>query len=131
MIMGKRVSLLLAMIAGLLACAAVGGDESTVHSCSPSYVDRNDFGRIAAQQAGPGAAVAWGVYPRMPFVRIVVRVYAGGRKVDGKSQSYAPHSTVPASKIRKAGSGAIFRIEGETYDSRGQVASFFLKCGLA
>ncbi len=59
-----------------------------------------------------------------------VRVYAGSRKVDGKNQAYAPHSTVPASKIRKAGAGTIFRIEGETYDSNGRVTSFFLKCRL-
>jgi hypothetical protein len=118
----------LALVVGLTACAVPG--QPPQHSCSPSYVDRNQFGRISAQQEGPGAGLAWGVYPSRAFVRIVVRVYAGSRKVDGKDQAYAAHGSVPASKIRKAGAGAVFRIEGETYDAGAHVASFYLTCGL-
>ncbi|MBI3687148.1 MAG: hypothetical protein HY241_07380 [Actinobacteria bacterium] len=64
-------------------------------------------------------------------MRIVVRVYAGPRKVDGKSQTYEPHGSVPAATIRKAGSGSVFRVEGETYDSEGRATQFFLRCRLA
>jgi hypothetical protein len=74
--------------------------------------------------------LAWGVAPAARYVRIVVRVYAGSRKVDGKDQSYDPHATVPAAKIRKAGAGAVFRLEGETYDADGIRTSFFLRCTL-
>jgi hypothetical protein len=96
----------------------------------PSYVDRNAFGRLSAQQSAPGGSVAWGVAPTARYVRVVVRVYAGTRKVDGKDQAYDPHGTVPATKIRKAGSRAVFRLEGETYDSDGVRTSFFLRCTL-
>lgn len=58
-------------------------------------------------------------------------MYAGSRKVDGKSQSYAAHGSVPASKIGKAGAGAVFRVEGETYAADQRPTSFFLKCRLA
>jgi hypothetical protein len=42
------------VIAAGSACAPVSDAGETTHSCSPSYVDENQFGRIAAQQAGPG-----------------------------------------------------------------------------
>jgi hypothetical protein len=106
-------------------------DATTVHSCSPSYVDANESGRISAQQKGPGQSVQWGVYPRAHFVRLVVRVYAGGRKVDGKDQDYYAHGTVSAAKVRKAGRGSILRIEGATYDGDGKISRFFLRCRLA
>jgi hypothetical protein len=118
------------VLAGLAGCSASGAGNGT-HSCWPSYIDRNEFGRISAQQLSRGSGLAWGVFPSVPFVRLVVRVYAGGRKVDGKNQTYAAHGSVPASKIRKAGPGAIFRVEGETYHANGRATSFFLTCRLA
>jgi hypothetical protein len=48
----------------LTACEPIGDGATTEHSCSPSYVDQNEFGRIAAQQAGPGEKIQWGVYPK-------------------------------------------------------------------
>ena len=114
-----------------MGCQAARDAATTEHPCSPSYIDSNEFGRISAQQAKAGADVLWGVQPNVPFERIVVRVYAGSRKVDGKNQSYEAHGVVPAQQIRKAGSGSIFRIEGETYDASGNATGFFLRCRLA
>ena len=74
--------------------------------------------------------MAWGVASAARHARIVVRVYAGSRKVDGKDQKHDPHATVPATKIRKAGAGAVFRLEGEPYDADGIRTSFFLTCTL-
>jgi hypothetical protein len=122
-----------ALTIAVTGCAPLDPDSSTVHSCSPSYVDQNEFGRISAQQAGPGAAIAWGVYPRRPYERYVARLYIDARKLGGgKNQSYAPHGTVPAATVRAKGrSGSVFRIDGETYDAGGGITQFFLRCRLA
>ena len=114
---------------GLVSCENVG-DAGSPRSCAPSVVDRTTFGRVSAQQSARGASVAWGVAPAGRYARIVVRVHAGGRKVDGKDQASDPRGVVPASKIRKAGPGAVFRVEGETYDADGVRTSFFLRCTL-
>lgn len=45
-----------------------------------------------------------------------------------------PHGVVRSDEVRKAGSGAIFRIEGETFKDKSKkkkVASFYLRCRLA
>jgi hypothetical protein len=114
-------------------CEPIGGGASTEHSCSPSYVDENHFGRIAAQQAGPGAAILWGVYPKKTYVRYVARLYIDSRKLGGgKNQNYSPHGTVNADTVKSKGkTGSVFRIEGETYDADGVRYSYFLRCRLA
>jgi hypothetical protein len=115
------------------ACEPIGGSATTEHSYSPSYVDQNEFGRIAAQQAGPGAAILWGVYPKKPYVRYVARLYIDNRKLpSGKNQNYAPHGTVNVKDIKaRAKPGSVFRIEGETYDADDVRYRFFLRRRLA
>jgi hypothetical protein len=104
-----------------------------MHSCSPSYVDENEFGRISAQQAGPAASIQWGIYPKKSYKRYVVRLYIDGRKLSGgKNQGYEPHGTVNADTVKAKGKiGSVFRIEGETYDAHGRKYRFFLRCRLA
>jgi hypothetical protein len=128
-----RVGAVAAIIAGLVGCAPTADTAETMHSCSPSYVDENKFGRISAQQAGPGAAIAWGVYPKKSYVRYVVRLYIDNRKLGGgKDQKYDPHGTVNSDTVRAKGkTGSVFRIDGETYDADGRRFSFFLRCRLA
>jgi hypothetical protein len=117
----------------VIACEPIGDGATTEHSCSPSYVDQNKFGRIAAQQAGPGAAILWGVYPKRTYVRYVARLYIDSRKLGGgKNQNYTPHGTVNADTVKSKGkTGSVFRIEGETYDADGVRYSYFLRCRLA
>ena len=113
------------------ACEPVGSgadSRATVHSCSPGYTDENEFGRLSVQQRGPGAPVLWGVHPKQSAARYVFRIYAGARKRDGKSQAYPPHGSLPAVKYR---SGNVFRLEGETYNLKGElVGRFFIRCRL-
>ena len=120
-------------IATIPACAGAGDPTETVHSCSPSYVDENDFGRISAQQSGPGGSIAWGVYPEKQYVRYVARISIDGRKRGGgMDQEYEPHGTVPAETVRARGkTGSVFRIDGETYDAHGRKYKFILRCRLA
>jgi hypothetical protein len=117
----------------VVACEPIGDSATTEHSCSPSYVAENEFGRISAQQPGPGAAIAWGVYPKKDYARYVVQLYIDSRKLpSGKNQNYAPHGTVNPKDIKKrAKPGSVFRIAGETYDADGVRYSFFLRCRLA
>jgi hypothetical protein len=122
-------------VAVLTATGCEGLDDAatTDHSCSPSYVDENKFGRISAQQATPGGSIAWGVYPTKQYARYVARLYIDSRKLpSGKNQDYAPHGTVNAKDVRaRAKPGSVFRIEGETYDADGVRFSYFLRCRLA
>lgn len=118
----------------LLVVASVACDATdTTHSCSPSYVAENEFGRISAQQHGPGAAIAWGVYPKRSYQRYVVRLYIDARKLpSGKDQEYEPHGTVNAKDVKaRQKPGSVFRIEGETYDAEENEFRFFLRCRLA
>jgi hypothetical protein len=127
-----RFTISSALVLTLTGCEPIE-DSGTQHSCSPSYVDENEFGRISAQQAGPGKAIAWGVYPKKTYARYVVRLYVDSRKLpSGKNQAYPPHGTVNPADIRKRQkAGSVFRIDGETYDAEGIRFSFFLRCRLA
>lgn len=72
------------MVAAPTATGCEGLDDAatTDHSCSPSYVDENEFGRISAQQAAPGALINWGVYPKNKnYARYVARLYIDSRKL--------------------------------------------------
>ena len=115
------------------ACEGVGNTTETRHSCSPGYVDENDFGRVSAEQAGPGALIQWGVYPKRSYQRYVVRLYIDSRKLGGgRDQNYEPHGTVNADTVTAKGkTGSVLRIEGETYDAQGRKYKFFLRCRLA
>lgn len=130
-VLGPIAAVLCVSLVG--ACEPIGDSATTEHSCSPSYVDQNKFGRIAAQQAGPGEAILWGVYPKKIYVRYVARLYIDNRKLpSGKNQNYTPHGTVNVKDIKaRAKPGSVFRIEGETYDADGVQYSYFLRCRLA
>jgi len=120
-------------IAAISACAGVGNTAETTHSCSPSYVDEDEFGRVSAQQAGPGALIQWGVYPKRSYQRYTVRLYIDSRKLSGgRDQDYEPRGTVDADVVMAKGkTGSVFRLEGETHDARGQKHKFVLRCRLA
>lgn len=120
-------------IAAISACAGVGNTAETTHSCSPSYVDENDFGRVTARQAGPGALIQWGVYPNRSYKRYVVRLYIDSRKLGGgRDQNYEPHGTVDADVVMAKGkTGSVFRLESETHDAQGRKHKSVLRCRLA
>jgi hypothetical protein len=69
--------------------------------------------------------VQWGVYPSVPAARYVVDVFVNNRRFDHKEQGYPPHGSVPASAIN---GGDIFRLEGQAFNARGDVGSFFITC---
>lgn len=134
MLRRTRALVLVIAVAAASGCEGLDDAGTTTHSCSPSYVDENKFGRISAQQAGPGARINWGVYPKKKdYVRYVARLYIDSRKLGGgKDQKYDPHGTVNADTVKaKSKPGSVFRIEGETYDADGNGYSFFLRCRLA
>lgn len=58
---------------------------------------------MSAQQYGKGKAIQWGIYTvsKFKFAKFSVSVYAGGVKIDGKSQVYEPHGSVSADKAAK------------------------------
>ncbi len=123
---GPRSTLVVITLLTATGCAP---PTTTGHSCSPNYIRENKLGRLAVQQRGPGSSVAWGAYPKLPAERYRVSVYAGGRKVDGKNQTYPPHGSIPGNRYQ---SGQAFRIEGKSFDSKGGVVqTFFIKCTLA
>lgn len=124
---GGLTALLVTVATTATECASVE-DADTIHSCSPSYIDENELGRLAVQQPGPRTTVAWGVYPKLPAARYVVSVYAGARKVDGKDQDYAPHGSLSQNRYS---AGDIFKIQGKTHDMEGGVVQkFFIRCRL-
>jgi hypothetical protein len=70
---------------------------------------RGNAGAIHVQTSKAGY-VAWGIYmynPKLDAGPWVVNVYVGKRRVDHKSQNYAPHGSVNPKDAKK---GAIFHI---------------------
>jgi hypothetical protein len=111
-------------VAGCAPAVRVGGPQ---HSCAPGFEPSNAYGRLTAQQPGPGAGVRWSVHPRLPVLRYVVDVYVDDRRVDPKDQIGAPHGAVAPDLIR---GGSVFRLEGQAATLRG-VGRFFLACRAA
>ena len=129
-----RRSYCIMLIAFLVLCACMTGCASTVrigspqHSCAPGFEPSNEYGRLTAQQRGPGFGIQWGVCPASPAARYVVDVFVNNRRFDHKDQAYPPHGSVPASAIK---TGDVFRLEGQGFTARGDVGSFFLTCQAA
>lgn len=121
---------------GALALSASGCSVTATtkapSSCSPSYTLSNpDGGRISIQQAGYGTSVPWGIYGKGDFkyAHFVVKVYAGGVKVDSKDQNYEPHGSMSAARAKKY-SGKEFKVTGSA-TFKGDVAKFSAVCILA
>ena len=89
---------------------------------------RQRVGHHQRQQQGPGRSIPWGVYPSQPAVRYQVDVHMNNLKVDGKDQTYPPHGSVNAKDVV---SGGLFRLEGRTYNAKGDVGIFYLSCTAA
>jgi hypothetical protein len=84
---------------------------------------------VTVQQSGPHAALQWGIYVAPKYktgTAWVVRVYAGGVKIDGKVQSYEPHGSIGADKARKY-SGKLLEVAGTGTHGNDQLG-FSLKC---
>ena len=115
----------LVLCGAAVACTPAARVASPQHSCAPGFEPSNEYGRLTAQQSGPGAALQWGVHPRVPGIRYVVDVYVADQRVDHKDQISPPHGSVPADAILP---GDTFRLEGQVVTSRGSAGSFFLTC---
>lgn len=63
-----------------------------VENCSPSFVAPSKYGRFTIQQSGKNKAIQWGAYPNQSYsgTHYTAVVRADGRKIDSKSQDYAP-----------------------------------------
>ena len=119
----------LVVLSGALAgCTSTIWIGSPQHSCAPGFEPSNEYGRLTAQQRGPGLGIQWGVYPAIPAARYVVDVFVNDRRFDHKDQDYPPHGSVPASVVK---AGDIFRLEGQGFTARGDVGIFFLTCQAA
>lgn len=122
------VALALALLTGCTGVEVSPPEES----CSPSYQAPSKYGRFAAQQKAPGAAIQWGAYPGPKFRgdRYQVTVYLGGVKVDSKNQAYAPHGSVSAQRAKKY-AGMTFEIQGKVKRGPKLVLGFSLQCTVA
>jgi hypothetical protein len=106
------------------ACSAnisVGGPNQP---CSPIARFESRYGTIAAQQAGPGGKLAWGVYPKIPATQYVVEVLVNGHQVDYKNQNYEPHGSINPINLS---TGALVSIVGHAQGPNG-VLTFGLLC---
>ncbi len=106
------------------ACTQTLHVGSPSQPCSPAAQFENQFGRIAVQQAGPGASVAWGVYPHIPAANYVVDVLVGSKRVDHKVQSYPPHGSINPKDLY---TGAQVEITGSASNSGGTL-NFGILC---
>lgn len=113
---------------GASACAVEY--EAPIGNCSPSYTPSSKYGNFSAQQAGPGQAIQWGMYPNIPATQYVVDVYVGSNRFDHKDQNYPPHGSVPASVV-SGKSGEVFMVTGQVYDADENVLNFTLRCVIA
>ena len=83
------------------------------------------------QQRGRNDSIAWGFVAEERYrgAHYKLKIYAGGRKIDGKNQNYAPHGSVRAATARKY-SGKVFRILG-TAEQDGDKVDYDVKCHIA
>lgn len=96
---------------------AAGTIQRAARSCRRADVVGNS-GTIYIQTS-PAGTVIWGIYMHNPALNAgpwVVSVYVNNRRVDAKSQNYAPHGSVPRAH---APSGATFRIVATHVDPTG------------
>lgn len=102
-------------------------------NCSPEYVVGGAEGRLAVRQEGRGKSIAWGIYVAPEYktgTTWVVKVYAGGTRIDGKNQAYEPHGSVSAARALKY-SGKVLEISGTATHNRSDVLTFDGKCKIA
>lgn len=123
------------VFAAALALSGCSGSVTTkqIGACSPGYtIGQSGYGKVSIQQAGQRRPIAWGVYVASKFKAgtfFVVKVYAGGQKIDGKNQNYEPHGSVNANRAAKY-SGAMLEIKGT--GQRGRDTLFFdVQCRIA
>lgn len=133
--MGRTSRLLAAgpvtLLLGLTGCATVEVSPP-IADCSPSYVAPSEYGRFTIQQSGRNAAIQWGAYPNRKIVgtHYTVVVRADGRKIDSKSQNYAPHGSVNAARARKY-SGKILEISGDVRKGNKVALVYSMRCKIA
>lgn len=122
------------------ACAAVltlGGCATVevappVENCSPSFVAPSKYGRFTIQQSGKNKAIQWGAYPNKSYsgTHYTAVVRADGRKIDSKSQNYAPHGSVGANRAKKY-SGKILEISGQVTKGKKVALVYSMRCKIA
>ncbi|MDN4612867.1 hypothetical protein P5G50_00265 [Leifsonia sp. F6_8S_P_1B] len=122
----------------LLASGAVAGCSqqysSPIGQCSPNYTLTNPHGRFAIQQAGRNQSVQWGVYPSADIQararRYKLDVYVGSRRVDSKTQAYAPHGSISQRDV-SGKNGQIVKISGTVSDAASNILYLTVQCHLA
>ncbi|WP_431279631.1 hypothetical protein [Leifsonia poae] len=94
----SAVAIVVATALALTGCVATynEADHGGYKSCSPAYKADSQIGNFTIQQSAPGRSLQWGAYPYKQYsgTWYNVIVYAGGVKIDAKSQPYAPHGSV-------------------------------------
>lgn len=88
--LGRRISAV-AFAVGMLVTSTGCSQVATAPAgeCSPEYSVGGAEGALTVRQAGKGEAIAWGIYVAPEYKTGLtwnVKVYAGGVKVDEKSQ---------------------------------------------
>jgi len=87
---------------------------------------------VTVQQAGQSRPIAWGVYVNAKYkvgTYFAVKIYAGGTKIDSKSQNYEPHGSVNANRAAKY-AGAMLEIKGTAEHGR-DTLFFDVACRIA
>lgn len=116
---------------GLGGCATVEVSPP-IDNCSPSYVAPSKYGRFTIQQSGKNRSIQWGAYPSGSYsgTHYTAVVRANGRKIDSKSQNYAPHGSVSAARAKKY-SGKILEISGEVTKGKKVALVYTMRCKIA
>ncbi|WP_062206459.1 hypothetical protein [Demequina salsinemoris] len=86
-------------------------------------------GYASVQQQAKGSPIQWGVYisdARYKGALWKLSVYAGGVKIDSKSQFYEPHASIGTARTTKY-SGKLLEIAG-TATQGSDVLTYDLKC---
>ena len=124
----RAVAVLIAIAATTVACEATAAPPKG--DCAPNYEVRSGLGSFSATQSGPGAPIAWGIYPDYPALHFELQVFAGSRLVDERKQATPPHGTVRAEDVAGR-SGQDLTVQGRLLDGKHNVVEFRLKCTIA
>ena len=79
-----------------------------------------------------GATIAWGAYPSPAYegTRYVADTYVGSTRIEHKDQFYAPHGSVPSSKV-SGKAGQTFLLRGDVFRVGVLILHYELRCRIA
>ncbi len=122
-----RLAVMAVILLGFTGCASIEVSPS-IKSCH-DYRVNSGYGRFAIQQSAKGKALQWGAYPNATYsgTWYATNVRVDGRKIDSKSQSYAPHGSVSANTAAKY-SGKILSISGNVTKGKSTVLVYNMQC---